>query len=520
VESMTAYGLGPTEYKESFRLQEELCEARASGAIGDVLLLLQHPPVITVGRDGGEEDILAPASTLCQLGIGVLPTDRGGRATYHGPGQLVVYPILRPANGDYHAYAWRLEETAIQLLNSYGIEAGRVDGHPGVWVGSSNGSGRCDKIASVGLAVRDGITRHGLALNVAPEMAHFDLLISCGNTDRGVTSMERELGRAPDIAEVEERFQRTFEQVFACHMIEGDPAKLVPFSTDELEQPSWLWQRITPQTEDAVASMEDLLDRFGLHTVCQEARCPNIVECFGQGTATFMILGDSCSRGCCFCAVQRGKPAAVDAGEPERVAEAAAQLRLRHLVVTSVTRDDLPEGGARHFAATIQAARRRSPEMVVEVLIPDLGGSQRALETVLAAEPDVLNHNLETVSRLYPRVRPGADYRRSLGALAWAKAQAPRVVTKSGLMLGLGESTVEVLRTFYDLRQAQCDLLTLGQYLQPTDLQLPVDRFVPPAEFAGYQARAESLGFRGVTAGPLVRSSHRAGALWREMASN
>jgi lipoic acid synthetase len=520
VNVVTAYRLGTVEYEEGWRLQEDLGMARASGAIGDTLLLLQHPPVITVGRGGGEEDVLAPEPTLSQVWIRVLPTDRGGRATYHGPGQLVVYPILRPLNGDYHAYAWRLEETAIRVLNSYGLKAGRVNGHPGVWVASSNGSGRSNKIAAVGLAVRDGITRHGLALNVAPEMAHFDLLISCGNADRGMTSMAREFGWAPEMEEVAERFRRTFEQVFACRVVGGDAAKLVPFSTGESEQPAWLWQRISPQAEGAVARMEDLLDQFGLHTVCQEAHCPNIAECFGQGTATFMILGDACSRGCHFCAVQCGKPAAVDAGEPERVAEAAAQLRLRHLVVTSVTRDDLPDGGARHFAATIQAGRRRSPEMVVEVLIPDLRGSQKALETVLAAEPDVLNHNLETVCRLYPHVRTGADYRRSLGVLAWAKAQAPRTVTKSGLMLGLGESTAEVLRTLYDLRQAQCDLLTLGQYLQPTDRQLPVSRFVPPAEFAGYQARAESLGFRGVAAGPLVRSSHRAEALWHRMTSD
>ena len=520
MESVTAYGLGPTEYKEGYRLQEALCEARASGAIGDVLLLLQHPPVITVGRDGGEEDILAPASILRRLGITVLPTDRGGRATYHGPGQLVVYPILRPANGDYHAYAWRLEETAILLLNSYGIEAGRVDGHPGVWVGSSNGSIRCDKIAAVGVAVRDGITRHGLALNVAPEMAHFDLLISCGNADRGVTSMERELGRAPDMADVAERFRRSFEQVFSCRVVDGEPDRLATLSTGESEQPPWLWRRISSQAEGVVAQMEHLLGQFGLHTVCQEARCPNLAECFGRGTATFMILGGTCSRGCRFCAVQRGKPTRVDPGEPERVAKAAARLGLKHLVVTSVTRDDLPDGGAGHFAATIQAAHRRSPEMVVEVLIPDFAGSQNALETVLAAGPDVLNHNLETVSRLYPRVRPGAGYRRSLGVLSWVKAQVPRVVTKSGLMLGLGEITTEVLHTFYDLRQAQCDLLTLGQYLQPTDRQLAVDRFVPPAEFDGYRARAEGLGFRGVAAGPLVRSSHRAGALWNKMQSD
>jgi lipoic acid synthetase len=520
VESVTAYGLGQTEYKEGYHLQEALCEARASEAIGDVLLLLHHPPVITFGRDGGEEDILAPASTLRNLGIGLVPTDRGGRATYHGPGQLVVYPILRPSNGDYHAYAWRLEETAIRVLDSYGLDAGRVDGYPGVWMGSSNGSGRCDKIAAVGLAVRDGITRHGLALNVAPDMAHFDLLISCGNAGSGMTSMERELGRAPDMAEVAERFRQTFGQVFSCRVLEGESDRLETLFTGESEQPPWLWRRISSQAEGAVAEMEHRLDRFGLRTVCQEARCPNLAECFGRGTATFMILGDTCSRGCRFCAVQTGKPTRVDPSEPERVAEAAAELGLGHLVVTSVTRDDLPDGGAGYFAATIQAARRQSPEMVVEVLIPDFGGSQGALETVLAVGPHVLNHNLETVSRLYPRVRPGADYRRSLGVLSWAKAQAPRMVTKSGLMLGLGETTAEVMRTFYDLRQAQCDLLTLGQYLRPTDRQLPVERFVPPVEFDGYRARAEHLGFRGVAAGPLVRSSHRAGALWNKMMSN
>lgn len=517
---VTACRLGTVEYEESWRLQEDLGMARASGAIGDILLMLQHPPVITIGRGGGEEDVLATAPTLRQLGVRVLPTDRGGRATYHGPGQLVAYPILRQPNGDLHAYVWRLEETVIRVLSSYGLRAGRVDGHPGVWIGSSNGTGCGDKIAAVGLAVRDGITRHGLALNVTPDMSHFDLLISCGNADGGVTSMARELGWAPDLAEVAERFGRTFEQVFACQVVEGQAATLVGHSTQGSEQPTWLWQRISPQAESAVARMGNLLNHLGLHTVCREAHCPNIAECFGQGTATFMILGDFCSRGCRFCAVKRGSPAPLDPDEPERVADAAVRLNLQHVVITSVTRDDLPDGGALHFAATVQATRRRLPRTVIEVLIPDFDGSQRALETVLAAEPDVLNHNLDTVCRLYPRVRPGADYRRSLGVLAWAKAQAPRMVTKSGLMLGLGESTAELLRTLYDLRQARCDLLTLGQYLQPTDRQLPVDRYVPPAEFANYQTKAESLGFRGVAAGPLVRSSHRAEALWHKIVSS
>ena len=262
--------------------------------------------------------------------------------------------------------------------------------------------------------------------------------------------------------------------------------------------------------------MEHLLADLGLHTVCQEARCPNMAECFGRGTATFMILGDTCTRGCRFCAVNHGRPGppvSIDPREPERVAEAAARLGLRHVVITSVTRDDLSDSGAGQFAATVQAVRRQRPEATEEVLIPDLNGSHAALETVLDARPDVLNHNLETVPRLYPQVRPQANYRRSLEVLAWTKALAPQTVTKSGLMLGLGERTAEVLQALYDLRKVRCDLLTLGQYLQPTDRQLPVTRYVPPKEFEWYKEKAKEIGFRGVVSGPLVRSSHRAEAL-------
>ena len=517
---VTAYRLGTVEYKEGQRLQEDLASARSSGAIGDTLLLLQHPPVITIGRGGGEKDILASVSALHQLGVRVLPTDRGGRATYHGPGQLVVYPILKPADADLHAHVWRLEEAAIQVLASYGLRAQREAGRPGVWTGPTNGTRGSAKIAAVGLAVRDGITRHGLALNVAPEMAHFELLVSCGNAGASVTSMARELGWKPDLEEVAERFEQAFGLVFACQVVDDPIAAPLLHATKEGGQPAWLWQRVSPQAESAVARMEVLLDRLDLHTVCREAHCPNTAECFGQGTAAFMILGESCSRGCRFCAVRQATPVPLDPDEPERVAEAAARLNLRHVVVTSVTRDDLPDGGARHFAATVQAIRRRSPGTVTEVLVPDFTGSRKALETVLAAEPDVLNHNIETVRGLYPRVRPGADYRRSLGVLAWTKARAPRVVTKSGLMLGLGESMAEVMRTLYDLRAARCELLTLGQYLQPTEGQVPVDRYIPPDEFASHRVRAESLGFRGVAAGPLVRSSHRAEALWQKAMSN
>jgi lipoic acid synthetase len=391
-----------------------------------------------------------------------------------------------------------------------------VDGHPGVWVGSSNGNGGGKKIASVGVAVRNGTTRHGLSLNVAPDMGHFDLLVSCGNVGQRMTSMERELGWAPDLAQVVERFRKAFGEVFECQLVEGDAATLPEYSSEGTGHPTWLWRSISHREEDTTARMEKLLARVGVHTVCQEAHCPNIAECFGQGTATFMILGDTCSRGCRFCAVSRGKTMPPDPGEPRRVAAAAARLGLQHVVITSVTRDDLEDGGAGQFAATVRATRQRLPEAVIEVLVPDFRGSQRALESVLAAEPEILNHNVETVPRLYPSVRPGAGYRRSLGMLARAKQLAPGTATKSGLMLGLGERTAEVMRALYELRQMHCDLLTLGQYLQPTEGQLPVERFVSPEEFDGYRTKAERLGFRGVAAGPLVRSSHRAGTLWRQ----
>jgi lipoic acid synthetase len=519
--SVSVFKLGTIDYEDACKLQQQVAAARARGGIGDALLVMQHPPVITVGRGGGGKDILAPASLLRQMGVRVVSTDRGGRATYHGPGQLVAYPILRIPDDDLHGYVRRLEEVVIRVLSGYGLAAGRVAEHPGVWISGN-------KIAAVGIAMRDGVTRHGLALNVAPQMAHFDLLVPCGIVDRGVTSMERELGQAPstgrrgepvepsgqapDVAKVADRFVKEFGQVFGYRLEEGDPSALASLN-DSPEQPAWLWQRLSPGAESAVAGVERLLAGLCLHTVCQEARCPNVAECFCRGTATFMILGDTCTRGCRFCAVRHGRPAPLDPDEPERVAEAAARMGLRHVVVTSVTRDDLPDGGAGQFAATVRALRRRLPEATVEVLIPDLAGCCAALEAVLDAQPDVLNHNLETVVRLYPRVRPGADYHRSLGVLAWAKVRAPHIVTKSGLMLGLGERTVEVLDVFHDLRRIDCDLLTLGQYLQPTDCQLPVVRYVHPDEFDGFKERADALGFRGVAAGPLVRSSYRAETL-------
>jgi lipoic acid synthetase len=254
---------------------------------------------------------------------------------------------------------------------------------------------------------------------------------------------------------------------------------------------------------------------MGLHTVCQSAECPNLGECFGRGSAAFMILGDVCTRDCSFCAVAHGRPHPVDPAEPRRVAAAAAMLELDHVVITSVTRDDLPEGGAQHFAATIRAVRELLPKAGVEVLVPDFGGSPKALELVMAALPDVLNHNVETVPRLYRRVRPQADYVRSLRLLAQAGRTAPSGMLKSGFMLGLGEHEDEVLALLRDLHEAGVEALTIGQYLQPTTRHLVVDRYVEPEEFSRYASAARELGFARVLSGPLVRSSYHAGDLAR-----
>jgi lipoic acid synthetase len=252
------------------------------------------------------------------------------------------------------------------------------------------------------------------------------------------------------------------------------------------------------------------MGRLRLHTVCESAACPNVGECWNHRTATFMILGNVCTRRCGFCAVEKGAPLPVDYDEPERVAEAVAAMGLKFAVVTSVNRDDREDGGAELFALTIRAIRRRIPECGIEVLVPDFQGSRAAVETVMAAAPEVLNHNTETVPRLYRQVRLGARYERSLEVLAYAKQVAPGTPTKSGLMLGLGESPDEVLQVMRDLRAHHVDILTLGQYLRPSPRHLPIVRYVTPAEFAEFRTAGYEMGFRHVESGPLVRSSYHA----------
>lgn len=288
-------------------------------------------------------------------------------------------------------------------------------------------------------------------------------------------------------------------------------SSLVPLASltaPKPERPRWL--RAPAPAGENYRELKDLITRLGLHTVCESAACPNVGDCWNRRTATFMILGNVCTRRCGFCAVQKGAPLEVDLDEPRRVAEAAAAMGLRYAVVTSVNRDDRKDGGASLFAATIRAIRERIPGCQVEVLIPDFQGSPGALETVMRERPDVLNHNTETVPRLYRQVRLGASYERSLGLLALAKSLRPEVPTKSGLMLGLGETTDEVLEVMRDLRASQVDILTLGQYLRPSPKHLPILRYIPPGEFDAYRRAGADMGFSHVEAGPLVRSSYHA----------
>ncbi|MBN1317793.1 MAG: lipoyl synthase [Anaerolineales bacterium] len=276
-------------------------------------------------------------------------------------------------------------------------------------------------------------------------------------------------------------------------------------------KPDWLAKPF-PQGERLV-EVGKVLSTFKLHTVCQSALCPNLGECFSRGTATFMIMGDICTRNCRFCAVEKGKPTPLDPGEPARIARAVKELGLSYVVVTSVTRDDLADGGANHFAQTIAAMREVDRDIKVEVLIPDLGSSREALEVVVNAKPDVINHNVETVPRLYDQVRPKADYLRSLEIIQSVKELNTDIRTKSGMMLGLGETEEEILAVMQDLCRVDCDLLTLGQYLSPSEGHLPVARYIPPEEFQKIAAKGQRLGFLGIAAGPFVRSSYRADEL-------
>ncbi|HZK54312.1 MAG TPA: lipoyl synthase [Desulfosporosinus sp.] len=499
--------LGKTDYQPVWQLQKKLQELRIKGQISDSFILVEHPPTITSGKDSRLDHILAGEEWLATHEFQVFEIERGGDVTYHGPGQLVGYPILdlKEYQKDVHLLVHNLEEVLIRTLATFEIKAQRRVGFPGVWVGQK-------KIASLGIGVSHWVSIHGFALNVNPNLAHFKTIVPCGLPGVEMTSMTEELNRSIPLSEVKNRVIEQMCTLFKWEIRPPSQAVEQLLAADGLQakvfRPSWL--SVQAPKAGVMEEMEGLLAKGRLHTVCEGACCPNAGECFALGTASFMILGDVCTRGCRFCAVSKGIPCRVDPGEAEALAETVKTLNLKHVVITSVTRDDLPDGGAGEFARVVQALRQKTPETTIELLIPDLVGSVQALETIVTVKPEVIGHNIETVPNLYAHVQPGANYERSLKVLADVKRLDPTIKTKSGLMVGLGETTQEVCRVMEDLREAGCDYLTIGQYLQPTPKHLPVMSYISPTMFAWYNEQAMERGFERVECGPLVRSSYHA----------
>lgn len=548
--------LGRVPYREALDLQEALF---AHGR-EQHLLLLEHPHVFTHGaRAELDRNVLVePAS----VGAELVAVNRGGDVTYHGPGQLVGYPILNLAAkygrgttglADTVAYVHSVERLIIDTLTRLGVtRAGRLADFPGVWIDSDGPRPR--KICAIGVRLSRGRTMHGFALNVAPDMRYLrEYIVPCGIADKPVTSLAEEgveaslelvasivaelaaarwSGGSLERQDVAWKHRPDDLSAFSRGLGAGAPVRrpedhgvpqqVVPQQVrmrGRLEQagvrdglsiatrkPEWLRPKVEHGTE--VLGLRSTLRELNLVTVCEEAGCPNLSECWSDGTATFMILGERCTRACGFCLVDTRKPLAPEADEPGRVAEAIARMGLEHAVITMVARDDLADGGAAAVAATIAAVRERTPGTTIEVLVSDFAGVGSSIDTVIAARPDIYNHNLETVARLQRAVRPSAGYARSLAGLARAKAAG--LTVKSGLIVGMGETDDELRGALADLAGIGCDIVTIGQYLRPTGNHLPVARWVTPETFAAFQAFGEGLGIRHVESSPLTRSSFHA----------
>jgi len=539
---LRARWLGRLPYDEAWDLQRAFHEGRVQGRTADdYLLLLEHPPVFTVGRFGDEGNLLTPESVLTGLGAEVRMVDRGGDITFHGPGQLVGYPIRhlgdRPAVSE-HVHS--MEEAIILALGDLGIEARRESGLTGVWTDDG-------KIAAIGVRASRRVTTHGFAINVSTDLGWFEHINPCGITGRRVTSVSEVLGRRVSLEEMTEVLLPRFVEVFGYpgveaqmatfargtgraqsdyevdHLVESggfapDRADTVQITLKgrlpgEPEKPRWMKAKLDLGEQyrgEQYRDIKNLVGGLDLNTVCQEAGCPNIYECWAAGTATFMLLGDVCTRACSFCDVTTGRPGEVDFGEPGRVAEAVASMDLSHAVLTSVNRDDLADGGAAIFSESIAEIRTARPGCDVDGLIPDFKGDPDALGIVMKARPEVLNHNTETVVRLQRDIRTAANYGRSLALLWRAKQMTSGGAVKSGLIVGMGETRGEVLGALADLRAVGVDIVTIGQYLRPTGHHRPVHRYVHPDEFDEYADYGRSIGLPHVESGPLVRSSYHA----------
>lgn len=551
--------LGRVAYSEAFDLQQQLF-----AGTDDHLLLLEHPPVYTMGVRAKTEHLLVdPAS----VGAEVFQANRGGDVTFHGPGQLVGYPVMnvpgRRGGGmaDTVAYVTSIEQVVIDTLADLGVKATRLDKEPGVWLDATGDRPR--KIAAIGVRLSRGRSMHGFSLNVDVDMEWFRHMIPCGITDKGVTSLKAEgvsvsmrevgdlvtkhAGRLLSRDGTTERQDVNWRQLpqdlsaFSRGAGPGQPIKVERSSQRDnngsatgaqsgvpvrlkgrladagvsggldvsARKPEWM--RVKLKTDQKFLELKKVSRKLELTTVCEEAGCPNIFDCWNEGTATYMLLGERCTRACGFCLVDTQKPQAVDHGEPQRIGQAVAALGLDFVVLTMVARDDLTDGGAHIVADTIREIRAGSPNAGVEVLISDLKGNAESLEVITHSKPDVLNHNIETVTRLQRAVRPSAGYARSLTVLARAKASG--MTTKSGIIVGMGETFDEVVATMTDLAAIGVDIVTIGQYLRPTTNHLPVHRWWSPDEFEALKRIGEDdLGIAHVEASPLTRSSHNAGS--------
>ena len=523
--------IGRVAYREALELQTALFENGTESH----LLLLEHPHVFTHGPRAELDKNLKcdPAA----VGADFVAVKRGGDITYHGPGQLVGYPILNIDNAiGASQHVCEVEQLVIDTLREIGVAgAGRMEGYAGVWL--DVGTERVRKISAIGVRLAHGRTMHGFALNIDPDMTFMrEHIVPCGIGEFPVTSL-REEGFDVDMKTVVDIVARLAAEKWSdgsgerqdvawVHRPEdlsrfsrgegpGEPVRLLGRLADAGveaglditdRKPEWLRPRVNIG-EDVLRIKRTLAD-LDLVTVCEEAGCPNLSECWKDGTATFMVLGERCTRACGFCLVDTRKPEPPASDEPARVAEAVERMGLSYAVLTMVARDDLADGGFAHVAECVRVIRERNPHTKVETLVSDAKGEASSIDLLVAARPDVFNHNIETVARLQRAVRPSAGYARSLGVLSRAKSTG--LVVKSGLVLGMGETVEEVDGCLADLAGIGVDIVTIGQYLRPTSHHLPVARWIHPDEFARWKYLGESLGIGHVESSPLTRSSYHA----------
>ncbi len=489
---------GLSDYREVLQLQQEMHEKRRLDEMPDTILIVEHTPVITLGARQSANKLQASCEELAERNIDVVESRRGGGTTAHNPGQLVFYPILnlKQLGLDISTYIRKLEEIGIKLLEQLGLNAERRKGFPGLWVENK-------KIASIGVRVSKFVTYHGMAINIQNDLSIFDFITPCGLDNIEMTSLLKETGKQHPMNQIKEKLK----ELLIKHFSDEQTSPPIVRRSSRGKLPPWL-RRPLP-TGETFHHTEQVLSSLGLETICNSANCPNRGQCWERGTATVLILGNVCTRNCKFCSVAVGKPALPDPTEPARLAEMAKQMDLKYLVITSVNRDDLPDGGAGHFRNCINTVRQKCPDMRFEILTPDFRNCQvKAIKTLSDALPFVFAHNVETVPYLYPVARAGGNYQRSLNLLKLTKESYDNVQTKSSIMLGLGETDAEIEQVLRDLRNVDCDRITIGQYLKPSKDSLEVIQYIPPSKFDFWRQRAIEMGFSWVISSPFARSSY------------